>query len=715
MRMKATTLPPTDIAWWAQNYDDFSKPMPAPPTSIPTYKDPLAYAGKVSHPSGLPGGNLLLTWGVGACSEVADGTLVGNVPGTSGSGGWTSMYSLTLLGRDNPGCDAGIYMTTKVPSAHPSDLRAAVNTREWHEIMARPVIPYADVHGIAEPAVIPRAEVAAAGDPDVPAGTPFGVLGASSILFRETHALNGDPFSAPPNPYVHWGLQGTDVLDYTDDELCGVRILVTQPAETNNDYMSLSSQMTSRILVLGEFPVRKADAHGQPILDPTGAPDTSFKVSFPADTPYLMQGIDCQGRTLNSDQTWQSLRPGEVKTCGGCHVHSKPGIEFNTVAASAPGFKLNATLGSGNVPLLAGGSGSSVTIKTQPGYGLAYQYERDVWPILANRCASCHSGTSPAGGLALDQAGTGQASTYERLVLDRSQAYVPAAQQFPASLWPPQATKYIRSLQSRGSLLYWKAANQRTDGRTDGQYTTASPAGWNDVDFGAEHPTSITPDELGVLSRWIDTGCAAGSALLQDTTPPVLHVAGRVSKSSIASLYVGTADAGEGVDVHSLTVCLVAHDGSCGPNLAPAANPSGVVSIPLSPPLSDPNQEVRAQIADLAGNTTTQKWTVGWLLDQQAPSQPDAGPGTSSGTDGGDGPPAGGPPPSSGASPSDSREGCGCSLLGTPATTPAAALFIFIGLTLRRRQRSASGTRRQANEVAVRGEAALAIPGPGRT
>lgn len=70
-----------------------------------------------------------------------------------------------------------------------------------------------------------------------------------------------------------------------------------------------------RIAILGEFSVINRDANGARIIDPSGHPDTSFLVRFPANTPYLMQGIDCDGRTLNTDQTWQHLRPGEKKTC----------------------------------------------------------------------------------------------------------------------------------------------------------------------------------------------------------------------------------------------------------------------------------------------------------------------------------------------------------------------------------------------------------------
>lgn len=593
---------------WASGFDLFSQPMPPPSLRIPTYADPLAYAGKVSHPAGLPGNALLLTWGVGACSSLASGTLVGDAPFTNGSGGFEALNSLTLLGRDNPGCDAGIYRTTTIPSRHPSDLVPVVNKREYHEIMARPLLAYAAVYGLRQPAVIPRADLASQ-DPNLPPGTPFGILGASSIVLRETRPIGGLPFSAPPYAF---SLQGTDTVDYKDDDLCGIRILVTQPSQPDES-RRYKTTVGERVLILGEFPVRKFDAEGRAVRDVTGAPDTSFKVRFPANVPYLMQAIDCAGRTLNTDQTWQHLRPGEVKTCNGCHVHGKKGLDFSRTGAANRSFP-PVRLGEGTVPLLMGGSGPSVRVLERPGYGLPFEYERDVFPILQRRCASCHSSGAEGGGLVLNLPGTGPGSTYHRLVLDSVQEHVPAERRFPHPLRKPQLTKYVRALNSRGSLLYWKAANQRVDGRTDSQYSSRSGFEWEDVDFGASHPTEITAQELGILSRWLDTGAAAEAGLLLDTTPPTLHVAGRTANHALTTLYVGTVDVPSGVLPESLRVCVLLSSGACGPNLAGRALPSGTVVIDLRPPIADPNAQIRARVSDKAGNLTEVQWTVGWLM-----------------------------------------------------------------------------------------------------
>ncbi len=603
------------LAPWAGNADFFSAPMPAPEVRLPTYADPLRFVGKLTQPSGLPENRLLVVWGVGACSTVATNHVLGANPPplTSGNGSLVPLNVMTHLGADNPGCDAGIYRTTTIPSTHPSDLELVVNRREYHEIMPRAAVPYRDLYGIEAPVDIPRADVAGYGEAGLAPGTPFGILGASSIIYRETRSLAGHPFAGE----TQWGLQGTDAVDYGDDELCGVRILAVQPNRPN-EYGLLFTSSGERLVILGELPVRK----GAGVLDAFGLPDTSFKVRFPATAPYLMQGIDCAGHTLNTDQTWQHLRPGEVKVCGGCHVHGKPGMPFESTAAAKTDY-MPVRLGEGVVPLLDGvGADGVAAVRTVQGYGVQIEFARDVMPIFASRCTSCHGGSAPAAGLPLDAPGTGPGSTWDRLIRDKAQAYVPAELRHPGgTLRKPQLSKYVRFMASRGSLLYWKAANRRTDGRTDAQYGASSPSGWHDVDFGAAHPSAITTAELATLARWIDTGGGAGEDYLIDTIPPTLSLAADVVDGAVVRLHVGTTDVGSGVDVGSLEVCVVDLGGGCGGNLAPAAAPHGIVTIELDGPWADVDMEVRATVRDLAGQSAELQYSIGWFLSLP-PRQP---------------------------------------------------------------------------------------------
>lgn len=301
---------------------------------------------------------------------------------------------------------------------------------------------------------------------------------------------------------------------------------------------------------------------------------------------------------------------------------------FARTAAADPAYRA-VRLGEGTVPLLSGGTPPAVEVTHRPGYGLQFEYLRDIFPILQRRCASCHSGAGAAAGLPLDLPGTGPGSTHDRLVLDGGQRFVPAERRYPHPIHKPQITRYVRALNARGSPLYWKAANHRTDARTDRTYTALSGPGWEDVDFGPAHPTSITPEELGILSRWLDTGAAAASGFLLDTTPPALQLAGAADGSSLTTLHFGTVDVASGVRPESLEVCIAPRDSACGPNIAPHAEPHAVVVIRLSPTLGDPDLEIRARIRDHAGNETEERRTVRWLLDaaRTAAGWPPAAPG----------------------------------------------------------------------------------------
>jgi hypothetical protein len=48
-------------------------------------------------------------------------------------------------------------------------------------------------------------------------------------------------------------------------------------------------------------------------------PDGSFKLMVPADIPLGLQVVDAQGRAFQTHTNWIQVRPGERRTCDGCH------------------------------------------------------------------------------------------------------------------------------------------------------------------------------------------------------------------------------------------------------------------------------------------------------------------------------------------------------------------------------------------------------------
>lgn len=68
-------------------------------------------------------------------------------------------------------------------------------------------------------------------------------------------------------------------------------------------------------------------------------PDGSFKLQVPADTPLALSILDSKGRALQTHLNWIQVRPGERRTCDGCHSPRRgaalnSGVVVNTLPAS---------------------------------------------------------------------------------------------------------------------------------------------------------------------------------------------------------------------------------------------------------------------------------------------------------------------------------------------------------------------------------------------
>ncbi len=598
---------------WSHNNDRVSTVLVNNPINSPIYPNPIHYAGKLGHPGALTNNELMVSWGKGSCSINMKGTSYFQelgLPLQPFVDGYGSGVALSFMSHlpGVPACDAGIYRVTTIPSVHPSDLELIVDSPDWHEIMARAVVPYTAIHGVEKPEVIPPAHEKVS-HVELPSGTPFGLLGAASIIDRETHPRGGITFDG-----LHqFHLQGTDTIDYADDDLCGVRMLGVIPNRYDNlvykTIYAIDNVTGERVSILGEVSVKNRDANGVRMNDPSGSPDTSFLLRMPANVPYLMQAIDCDGRTLNTDQTWQSLRPGEMKTCGGCHVHARPALNnFEDTFAATNEYTIP-RLGEGLVPLLTGLVNDEVTTTNKVGYGIQIDFERDVLPIFQNRCASCHGETDPEAGLILTRSGTSANTTWWCLVRDKDQSCVAPENVMDTgqgytniTFGRPQLTRYVRAMNSLGSLLYWKAANQRTDNRLDSEYT-------DDIDFGASHPTSITYDELGVISRWIDVGSPGGDHNVLDLQRPTLNIIAVKSGDAITGMKIGISDLGSGADPSSGSLTVG------GSNVPISLINNDVADVTLSSPITDPDTEIVISVNDMAGNNTTLTRTASFFLN----------------------------------------------------------------------------------------------------
>lgn len=422
------------------------------------------YLGKLRDPMALPGNQLLVTYMKGACAKVQD------------------EISVESLQNEPYGCDGGIYRTSQIPSASPNDLVKIVDSPDWQEYMARVAEPYEFVYGKTQPDL-----------PKLQRDKKNRCILASSSLESEVESVS---------TYTYYNAtdcatQGCKVRSIPMENVKAIRFWEVLP---NKDLKVMANRMRSvtgnEQKLLGDVPLNE---------------DGSFAVELPCNTPYLMAGVDQDGNTILRDQVPQSLRTGEIRTCTGCHLHSKPGRPFEQSLAYN---QLNSPfqLTNNKVPMMKKGWWiSEGKINPQP------EYTRDIEPILRNKCMSCHSGITAARGLRFDIPGTSilnpsnpdKTSSWYRISWDASQYFVPNKVSYSPIIYPtnfslekPHTSLYINSAFAIESLFLWKAVNARLDNRMDSSYPY-------DVDFGPSHPTKITDDEFRLIRDWIDSGVYA--------------------------------------------------------------------------------------------------------------------------------------------------------------------------------------------------------------
>jgi hypothetical protein len=623
--------------------------------------------GKVTHPSAAPDNHLLTVYSPGPVN-----------------------HQYTFL----PQLDGGIYLIPKGEVVtEPAQMRLIKNDPKYNESWPRAVVPYRRIYGVDEPTLLPRLANDGSLSKHLPEGTPFGLVGTSSFYKRESYpngrvpegkvtaayAGGNDPwkgldaFTSHGNGMpLNWHNQGADAGLYSNDDIHAVRILVMEPTTDRKGAQNgrhFYSHAQERLRILGEVPLRKIGKDGKQPLDPDGNPDTSFLAKIPADTVFTFQTLDRDGMVLNMAQTWHQLRPGEVRTdCGGCHAHSQKPTRFEDTAAARPDYPVWDL--SERTPLLVDRgrdtSGRQWDAKKETGLrftrGLVnVEYFRDVRPILQRSCVACHTakgGKEPAGKLNLDaddeqiqheQEGK-LPGTYYRLAIDERARF--GHKPVGWDSWGyPQASRYVRKLQSRRSLLAWKVFGRRLDGFSNDDHPSEPKPGagtlsWKgkpvdvnqyksraDLDYtGSVMPPPeavrsgkvkpLSDEDRRTLVRWIDLGCPIDRDgpsvpgrrelgwLCDDNRPTLTLTYPRAGENAeLTRILVGMHDAYSGLDRGSLQVHADFElDGvPAGQDLASRFRPTtrGVWELKLTKPVrSLPHGRLTVSVKDRQGNVT---------------------------------------------------------------------------------------------------------------
>ncbi len=439
--------------------------------------------GKVTHPCGAPDNHLLSVWTPGPANH---------------------QYNYY------PFIDAGIYLIKDgQPIDEPGQMFLIKNDPKYNEQWPRPLVPYKRIYGIDEPKTLTHKNDGKA-SPHLPEGTPYGLIGTSSLYKRESapggYVPKGSVTAIPSDPKrmtMNWGLQGGDAGIYDNADIHAIRIVAQEPRTdikgTGHGGSPLyGNHAMERLRILGEIPVRHFQSPGtagpglsskQP-LDPDNNPDTSFLAKIPANQSFTFQTIDKHGMVLNFAQTWHQLRPGEVRNdCGGCHAHSQQPTPFEKTMAARMDYKIFDL--TKETPLITSKtkdeSKRQWDVKDESGLRYAkallnVEYFRDIRPIFERSCVACHSQKldKPAGDLILDDdakasypafghdAGPNVSvpQTYFRLAVGNERF----KQQRELGLPRDSVSRYVVRFQSRRSLLVWKLFGERMDSQSNDDY-----------------------------------------------------------------------------------------------------------------------------------------------------------------------------------------------------------------------------------------------------
>ena len=212
--------------------------------------------------------------------------------------------------------------------------------------------------------------------------------------------------------------------------------------------------------------------------------DGSAKFLVPASRNIFFQALDQNFREIQRERTYVNYAPGEVRSCTGCH-----GQANLTTAADSPGKPLALTRPP-SIPqpqpcdLKANGGDSKA--------GQVIHYPTDIQPMFDAKCVKCHGSKDPAGGLRL----TGEITEFYNTSYEQ-----------------------LASKELAGPLISEFTSFRKGDqGNYNGAYLPPKHLGCYQSTLIAllidpkhpknakdDHTKMLTPMELMVLSRWVDS------------------------------------------------------------------------------------------------------------------------------------------------------------------------------------------------------------------
>jgi hypothetical protein len=210
--------------------------------------------------------------------------------------------------------------------------------------------------------------------------------------------------------------------------------------------------------------------------------DGSVKARVPCDVPFQMSGVDENGTVIAHDSILHSLRPGETRSCHGCHDgHS---VERSTAIGDSAAERFKGTTADGLLvfpPLLDAKDKVS--------------FQTEVAPVLQEMCGGCH----------VDQGFQNDDLLWSRVAADHMQLDWPWIERrttingnfrLPRPYFSPLVARFPRL-----APLYWYCMGERLDGWENSSYD-------NDIDFASPHVAAGTAEQCKTISDWINLGAS---------------------------------------------------------------------------------------------------------------------------------------------------------------------------------------------------------------
>ena len=320
-------------------------------------------------------------------------------------------------------------------------------------------------------------------------------------------------------------------------------------------------------------------------------PDGSFKLNVPADTPIALAVIDSQGRALQTHTNWIQVRPGERRTCDGCHSPRRgtpinSGAIVNTIspgwlASMASAHESGETMADTHVRLdptaavlqpdmvstdiWADTTQAGVTAR--PSVALRYtgnpnpaddlvtpvpvngiiNYPTHIQPLWtrdrgANTCTNCHN-VSDHTDLSATIAGDGRVVSYDRLMIGDPQLDSSGRPEITFDDGVPMLVlqdALVNTAASEGEATGLARKSRLIEilsGQTLMSDAAAQASHPNPPSTAPDHSKMLNAGEKRLLAEWIDTGGKYYNDPFDPTSGTVVLVNTLDEDAFIASVY----------------------------------------------------------------------------------------------------------------------------------------------------------------------------------